>query len=130
MNDMLTFTHTFDGEQEYSVRIYREKDNQLILKTSVYALKRDLFERRPFLGDFHVHSCFSDGTESPEFVAAMYRQAGYDFISITDHGRMDSSLRAIAAYSQVPIDFHIYRGEEVHPPYCAVHIVNFGGDCQ
>lgn len=41
---------------------------------------------------------------------------------------MDSSLRAIAAYSQVPIDFHIYRGEEVHPPYCAVHIVNFGGE--
>ncbi len=125
---VLCFTHAFQGEQEHSIRVYLENEEKMRLKTSVYALKPDLFERRPFLGDFHVHSCFSDGTESPEFVAAMYRQAGYDFIAITDHGRRDSSLRAIEAYRGIPMDFCIYPGEEAHPPYCPVHIVNFGGD--
>lgn len=127
VNGQLSFVHAFPGEQEQSIRVYRESDDKQIVKTSVYSLKPDLFDRRPFLGDFHVHSCFSDGVESPEFVAAMYRQAGYDFLSITDHGRMDSSLRAIEAYRSVRIDMGIYPGEEVHPPHCCVHLVHFGG---
>lgn len=125
----LSFTHAFSGEQEHSVRLYREGGSACVLKTSVYSLKEDLFSRRPLLGDFHVHTCFSDGVESPEFVAAMYRQAGYDFVSITDHGRMDPSVRAIQAYRDIPLDFRIYTGEEVHPPRSHVHIVHFGGDC-
>lgn len=128
LNGALTFSHAFCGEQEHSVRIFCEGSDVPVLKTVVYSVPEDLYELTPLLGDFHVHTCFSDGVESPEFVAAMYRQAGYDFIPITDHGRMDSSLRAIKRFAHIPMDFKLYPGEEVHPPMDHVHIVHFGGN--
>ncbi len=36
-------------------------------------------------GNLHTHSNLSDGTLPPEQVCAKYREAGYDFISLTDH---------------------------------------------
>ena len=70
----LSFEHTFTGEQEHSIRLHRGEETAPFLRTSVYSLEEDLFRRRPYLGDFHLHSCYSDGVETPEFVAAMYRQ--------------------------------------------------------
>ncbi len=128
-NGLLVFEHAFEGEQEHSIRIFKSNDlDKIIVSLSVYSVKEDLYCRYPYMGDFHVHTCFSDGIESPEFVASMYRQHGFDFISITDHYRMDSSLRAIEKYKDVELDFKLYRGEEVHTPNNHVHIVNFGSD--
>ncbi len=36
-------------------------------------------------GNLHCHSSRSDGDPTPERVCAFYRDAGYDFISLTDH---------------------------------------------
>lgn len=36
-------------------------------------------------GNLHTHSTRSDCTKSPAAVMAVYRDAGYDFISLTDH---------------------------------------------
>lgn len=36
-------------------------------------------------GNLHCHSSRSDGDPTPERVCAFYRQAGYDFVSLTDH---------------------------------------------
>lgn len=36
-------------------------------------------------GNLHTHSNLSDGTLSPEDVCIKYQNAGYDFISLTDH---------------------------------------------
>ena len=124
---LLSFTHAFVGEQEHYIYVSKEGDGNTFLKTSVYSLNEDLFGRRPYLGDFHSHTCFSDGKESPEFVAAFYRQAGYDFVSITDHSFMGPSLRAIEFYRDIPLDFLLFPGEEIHPPHDHVHIVHFGG---
>jgi len=38
-----------------------------------------------FKGNVHTHSSGSDGTRTPEQLVSMYRGAGYDFLSITDH---------------------------------------------
>lgn len=40
---------------------------------------------RFYRGNIHCHSSRSDGDPSPEQVCAFYRDAGYDFISLTDH---------------------------------------------
>lgn len=132
IDGILSFNHAFEGEQEHSIRIFKESQeldaNKVIAKLSVYSVKEDLFCRRPYMGDFHVHTYFSDGAESPEFVAAMYRQNGFDFIPITDHYRMAGSVRAIEKYKNVDMDFKLYRGEEIHTPNNHVHIVNFGSD--
>lgn len=39
-----------------------------------------------FKGNIHTHSVASDGTRTPEELVEMYLEAGYDFLSITDHG--------------------------------------------
>ena len=36
-------------------------------------------------GNLHTHSTRSDGGLSPERVCQLYRDLGYDFLSITDH---------------------------------------------
>jgi hypothetical protein len=93
----------------------------------VYSLEPDLLARRPFRGDLHMHSIRSDGKESPAYVAGACRGIGMDFMALTDHRQYGPSLEAQRAYDGVPIDLAIVPGEEVHPPDCPVHIVNFGG---
>lgn len=40
---------------------------------------------RFYKGNLHAHSTESDGARSPEEVAQIYHEAGYDFLAITDH---------------------------------------------
>jgi hypothetical protein len=39
-----------------------------------------------FKGNVHTHTTNSDGHMTPEQIVPRYREAGYDFLSITDHG--------------------------------------------
>jgi predicted metal-dependent phosphoesterase TrpH len=51
-------------------------------------MAHDLLTRgdgRFYRGNLHCHSNRSDGTASPEAVARAYRDAGYDFILLSDH---------------------------------------------
>ncbi len=129
----IRFTHTFPREQQYYVRIMDKNTGKRLLQLSVYALAEDLCGRYPLIGDLHMHTCCSDGHECPAIVSANYRKHGYDFFAITDHNRYYPSLEAIETYKDVPIEFNICVGEEVHLPDLApdhindVHIVNFGG---
>ena len=47
----------------------------------------DVFRRpgRFFRGNLHTHSILSDGAMAPAAVCAHYRDAGYDFLALTDH---------------------------------------------
>ena len=121
----LQFRHVFKGEQEHYVEIY--KGDRRVVQLSVYSLLPDLASRYPFRGDLHMHTCRSDGTQSPAVVASEYRKNGYDFLAITDHGRYYPSLEAMHAFQNVPIEYTLIPGEEVHLPDNDVHIVNFGG---
>ncbi len=120
---------TFPSEQQYYIRIFGENANRSF---SVYAVAEDLRGRYPFRGDLHMHTTCSDGRQSPEVVCANYRRHGYDFFAITDHHRYYPSLRAMDFYRDIPTEFVIVPGEEVHIApvngvYASSHIVNFGG---
>ena len=129
----IKFTHIFPREQQYYVRIMEKETGKRLLQLSVYALDEDLCGRYPLIGDLHMHTCRSDGKQCPAIVCANYRKHGYDFFAITDHNRYYPSLEAIETFKDVPIEFNICPGEEVHLPDLApdhindVHIVNFGG---
>lgn len=116
---------SFDGEQEYVLLL--EQGEQLVGDFRIFALEPDLFARRPYKGDMHMHTDRSDGKEPPAYVAAACRQIGLDFMAITDHRQYKPSLEAIEAFQGVEIDLRIYPGEEVHPPHVRAHMVNFGG---
>ncbi len=121
----IRFTHTYKDEQEHYVDIV--KDGKRIVRLSVYSLLSDMKGRYPFRGDLHMHTCRSDGRQAPAIVAAQYRKYGYDFLAITDHDSYYPSLEAINAYKDVPIEYNLVTGEEVHLDGNDVHIVNFGG---
>lgn len=121
----LRFTHTYKEEQEHYVDIL--KDEKRVVRLSVYSLLPDLVGRYPFRGDLHMHTCRSDGKQAPAIVAAEYRKNGYDFLSITDHDVYYASLEAINAFKNVPIEYNLVTGEEVHLEGNDIHIVNFGG---
>ncbi|NMB10874.1 MAG: hypothetical protein GX977_01165 [Firmicutes bacterium] len=127
--DSLVISHHFTGEQEHVFTVTYEQDGeeQSVGTFSVYSLQPDLFARRPFKGDLHMHSYYSDGRQSPAYVGAYSRMVGLDFIAITDHHQYAPSLEVQNAFSEVAVDLRMFPGEEVHPPECHTHLVNFGG---
>lgn len=131
--NVIKFKHTFPTEQQYFLRFVEKESGKRVLQLNVYALAEDLCGRYPFVGDLHMHTCRSDGKQDPVIVSANYRKHGYDFMVISDHSRYYPSLDAINAYKDVPIEFNIVPGEEVHMPdgngvINDIHIVNFGGN--
>ncbi len=126
----LRFSYTAKTEGQYRVRIYRKNGGEydcLTRECAVYALDEDLASTLPLRGDFHMHTCRSDGREDPGTVCANYRAIGYDFIVVTDHGRYYSSLEAIDDYRNADVSLNIIPGEEVHMPLTDMHIINAGG---
>ncbi len=130
-NGDLEFTQLFPKEDEYSIELRKEVSGtwQQICRLQVYALEKDLFELRPYRGDFHLHSTRSDGNQEPEYVASTGRKCGFDFMALTDHYRYAPSLEVMKFVQKVNPDYKCFPGEEVHPPENPVHIVNFGGSC-
>ena len=147
-NGVVTFGYFFTGEQEWNVQIYRKETekhrnpmynhhaatwqhliNRPLTGVSfrMYSLREDLYGRTPLKGDLHIHTDYTDGDESPAMTAALYREAGYDFIGITDHHTFTPCLQAIEAFRDLPTGFKIYPGEEIHNGYGGYfHTVNFG----
>lgn len=121
----------FDGEMEYAFRIFRlegdTRQPRQLANLKVYALREDLWRLRPWKGDVHMHSRYSDGKGEPAEVAAYARCKGLDFMALSDHVAYRPSLLAIEAMAALPTELRCYPGEEVHAPRNPVHIVNFGG---
>ena len=126
---VLRMEQYFEAEQEHIFFVERVDGDrrQRVGDFRVYSVEADLFSRRPYKGDTHIHSIRSDGKESPAYVAAACRRIGLDFMALTDHKKYAPSLEAQRAFRGVDLDLRIFAGEEVHPPESPVHIVNFGG---
>lgn len=125
-NHALTFSFYFGAEQKYAFRIYQGEER--LLDCSAYAVDSDLYGLLPLKGNMHAHTFHSDGVESPELVAANYRLAGYDFLSITDHERYFPSLEAIKFFQDIDMDYNLLPGEEIHAPRNKIHILGIAGD--
>ncbi len=63
-------------------------------------------------GNTHAHTANSDGDSPPDTVARWYRDAGYDFLFITDHERITDPA-PLNARLGVPGRFLLIAGEEV-----------------
>lgn len=126
----IEFEYTFTYEQEWILKISPEDNESFVLKLHIYSLEKDLFERYPYMGDFHSHSCCSDGADEPAVVAANYRKAGFDVMALTDHHVHSSSVQMIEAYKDVPVDIKLFKGEEVHITKMGgyMHAVSLGAE--
>ena len=57
------------------------------------------------LVDLHLHTCFSDGTYTPEELASEAQRAGLKAIALTDHDTMEGCPRLATACSTFGIEF-------------------------
>lgn len=75
--------------------------------------------------DLHIHTTFSDGTDTPEEVVEKARAAGLDTISITDHDTVNGIDRAIASGKMSGVN--VIPGVELttETPDYEVHILGY-----
>ena len=78
--------------------------------------------RHWFRGNLHTHTTNSDGDSAPDVVAAWYRDAGYDFLALTDH----DLLTRPADVQHAAGDMLLIRGEELTSGHA--HVNAFGID--
>lgn len=67
-----------------------------------------------YKGNLHTHSTQSDGKLTPEQVCAVYRQGGYDFLSITDHFLAAYNFPLTDTRMHDTADFITLPGAELH----------------
>ncbi|MGW6201679.1 CehA/McbA family metallohydrolase [Kribbella sp. NPDC055110] len=81
-------------------------------------------------GNLHTHSNLSDGALSPAETAQVYRDAGYDFVAITDHFRAEYGFPITDTRELRSDGFTTLIGAELHAPRTeagqAWHIVAIG----
>ena len=123
---VLRFTFAFVGEGEHKIVV--KKNDKSLAELFVYSLYDDLYELVPLRGDFHGHSCRSDGKRDPVALAGHYREQGYDFFSLTDHNRFYPGFEVDEAYEGVKTGITRIQGEEVHSPGSDLHIVHVCGE--
>lgn len=98
----LSVTTFFRGETEHTLRVIQKtsdsKNPKVIGIARFYSLKPDYSALRPYRGNVHMHSKFSDGdkNETPALLVATCRKLGQDFAIQTDHSAFAGSLSAIA----------------------------------
>ncbi len=123
---VLHFSLALSREQIYTFRLLNGK-NERLNDCKVYCAEKDLWERTPMRGNTHCHVCFSvDGHEDPIIAASVYRKAGFDYLAITDHHKIDGSLYAVEKMKDITTEMSLYYGEEVHVPDAYIHAVNVG----
>ena len=128
-DDTLVIKATFESEQEHLLQVVRTLANGKVSKLDfrVFSLAPDWYALRPFKGDLHLHTFKSDGLEDGRYLAARYREVGFDFMAVTDHRLYEPSIEVMEYWKELNPDFKLFPGEEVHSPDNPVHIVNFGG---
>ena len=81
-------------------------------------------------GNLHTHSDRSDGALSPRETAQVYREAGYDFLAITDHFRPEYAFPVTDTRELRSDGFTTLLGAELHAPRTEVgqswHILAVG----
>lgn len=67
-------------------------------------------------GNIHTHSTASDGVRTPGAVCATYREAGYDFLALTDHFMAKYGFPIVDTRPFRTAHFTTLLGAELHAP--------------
>ena len=128
INNEIQFEYQFEKEQGYFLKIATMVDKQLYLLFSgmIYALDEDLFRMQVLKGDFHSHTIYSDGFESPDMVICAARKCGLDFLAITDHNSYDGGSIGKIERDKLTLGITVIAGEEYSSDFTNMHIISLG----
>ncbi|MBM3236300.1 PHP domain-containing protein [Candidatus Poribacteria bacterium] len=124
----LEFQHTFTTVGEYSIFVSQpqNEEKKRVTIQRIYAVPPELARYKPYKGDLHIHTYYSDGRMSPIYMAVMAKKLGLDFAAITDHGKYAPSIEAIEKARQINLNLLLLPGEEVAVP--SAHIVSINAN--
>ncbi len=130
LDDATGQTHRCADEHEVYARLglqYIEpelRENRGELEAAAAGTLPDLVRRSDLRGDLHCHTTASDGTASIEEMAVAARDAGYEYLAITDHSASfgfgdevspDRLREQIALIRSVSVDgLELLAGSEVN----------------
>ena len=81
-------------------------------------------------GVLHIHSLFSDGDESLDRIAQSFKDAGVDFIAVSDHAEVfdEERMRRYVALCECLSDaqFLVIPGLEFALKGGAIHVLGYG----
>lgn len=110
-NNLVKFDFTMPHLGEFVLKVnFTYKESKFVF---LYCVSKSLIKLRPFKGDMHMHSYYSDGKRTPFAMSLASLEAGMDFMSITDHDNYKGSIEAIAKIEEHDIDLLVFPGEEV-----------------
>ena len=111
---LLKFKMKFNTKGEYFIDIKKKNDEDNPLSEErIFVVDSEMMKLRPYKGDLHIHTSYTDGRKSPIQMAVKAKDYGMDFIAITDHDRYFPSLEAIDKTKQMKIDLLVFQGEEI-----------------
>lgn len=127
-DNTLVIPFLFNGEDMYSINVFYllDEEEMLLLSSNVYAVNKDLYERKYYKADLHMHTTYSDGYEPPELVVASARERGMDIIAVTDHNAFSGSVVAREKAADLGLDMTVILGEEYSLEYSPMHILALG----
>lgn len=112
----------FPCDGEYLLDVIAEPNTEPVLSGALFALPAQRLRLWPYRGDTHMHTKFSDGQCTPLEMAVAAREAGMDFIVITDHDR-HAPIDDCAANNPGVL---VLQGEEVTVRGIGGHILSIG----
>ena len=111
---------------EHLVDVYASTAGERLERLHFFAAPPDLHGRRPLRCDFHIHTVYSDGRESPAEMLIRGRELGLDVAVISDHNHYGASIEAVAERDRLGLNVITMPGEEVSGPNW--HILSIGAD--
>lgn len=70
-----------------------------------------------YVGDFHVHSSYSDGKSSIKEIVLAARNVGFDFIALTDNNNVEGLTHSKLLIDQIGLGLLVIPGEEITAPW-------------
>ena len=117
---------TYACAGEHTVDLAVPPTGSRLARLGFFVAPPDLFARRPLRADFHVHTRYSDGRNSPAEMVIRGRELGLDVLTITDHNNYIGASEALAERVRLELNLVDMPGEEVTtPPW---HIVAINAD--
>ena len=118
------------GEHEHTFFLHlprkKGEKNPDMRKVVICTLAPDAFKLRPFKGEIHQHSLVSDGRTPPQDHVMYAREAGLDFVAVTDHWNNKQNPIVAAAAKDSGCGLVTYPGEEMHNVSHILHSICLG----
>ncbi len=90
------------------------RENRGEIEASIEKKLPNLIDYDDINGDLHIHSTYSDGTDSIELIALYAKKIGYEYVGIADHSQ---SLRVARGLSEERINKKIKEVESINKKF-------------